>query len=321
MESIQYINRTLIIALTSYIAFIIAISTDANYIKSNILKNYKKLNDSYVERKLQREVKKYTKTITVKMSVIDRVELFLIDKSNIRRFLPFMNFYILLLLSLLLFIISYFFIYDFLQFSISSIIIAAVFFFIPSIVLEVMGFYNSDFTRKKLAYFISILVQWIGVKEDIIYAFEKSIPAISEPLKSYIKDMIIQVKMGMDAEDALTLLQMKIGNPQFMDFILNIKQSIKFRGDIKMLLKNMEAQFYKLEKEFNRRKISTFWDRIYIIFAMVLVIAVAYYFIKSNPKALNYYTNTMAGKGYITIFAFLYGAGFFELLGISRFKH
>ena len=314
-------NHVLILMVTSYIAWLIAISTNGDYIKTELKKGYKKLNEGYIDRRLQREVKKYTKTITVKMSFVDKVELFLIDKSNIRRFIPFMNFYVLLLISSLVFFIAYVTIYDFLRFSPSSAMIAGVFFFVPSIMLEIMGFYNSDYTRRKLGYFISVIMQWVDVKEDIIYAFEKAIPVVGEPLKSYIRDMTVQVRRGMDPQDALTILKMKIDNPQFTDFILNIKQNIKYRGNLKVLLNNMEEQFYKLEQEFNRRKISTFWDKIYIVLAMILVIFVAFMLIRSNPKALNFYTNTQEGKIYITLFAFLYGIGFYIMTTISRFKH
>lgn len=321
MDILIKINGVLLVALSSYIAWLIAASTDANYIRDNIKKSYKKLNEGYIDRRLQREVKRYTKTITVKMSLIDKVELFLIDKSNIRRFIPFMNFYVLLFISLLVFVISYIFIYRFLKFSISSFIISGIFFFIPFIILEIMGSYNSDYTRRKLGYLISILRQWIDVKEDIIYAFEKSISSIGEPLRRYIRDMTVQVRRGMDPQDALDLLQMKIGNPQFTDFILNIKQNIRYRGDLKVLLCNMEGQFYKLEQEFNKRKISTFWDKIYIVMAMIFVIIIAFMLIRSNPKALNFYTNTTPGKLYLTLFAALYAAGFYMMTTISRFKH
>lgn len=321
MDILIKINGAFIIALSSYISWIIATSTDTDYIKTSIKKGYKKLNEGYIDRRLQRQVKRYTKTITVKMPLVDKIELFLIDKSNIRRFIPFMNFYVLIFAALLLFAISYIFVYSFLKFSISSIIISGISFFMPFIILEIMGLYNSDYTRRKLGYFISILRQWIDVKEDIIYAFEKSILTLGEPLKSYIKDTTVQVRRGMDPQDALTILQMKIGNPQFTDFILNIKQNIKYRGNLKILLSNMEEQFYKLEQEFNRRKISTFWDKIYIVIAMILVIVIAFLLIRSNPKALNFYTNTIQGKLYLTLFAVFYGIGFYIMTTISRFKH
>lgn len=315
------INGALIVALSSYVAFLIAVTTNTDFIRNNFKRGYKKLNDGYMDRQLQRQVKRYTKTITVKMSLMDKVELFLIDKSNIRRFIPFMNFYVLLLVSLLVFAISYVFMYRFLRFAISSFIIAGIFFFIPVIILEIMSLYNSDYTRRKLGYFISIIRQWIDVKEDIVYAFEKSVSSVGDPLKSYIVDMTVQIRRGMDPQDALTLLEKKIGNPQFTDFILNIKQNIKYRGNLKVLLSNMEEQFYKLEQEFNRRKISTFWDKIYIVMAMIFVIIIAFLLIRSNPKALNFYTNTIQGKLYITLFTMLYGIGFYMMTTISRFKH
>jgi len=321
MDILIKLNGVLIMAVTSYIAWFIANTINTEYIKESVKRGYKRINDSYNDRRLQRQVKRYTKTISVKMSFVDKIELILIDKSNIRKYIPFMNFYVLVLFSSILFVISYMLVYKFLRFSVSSFILSSIAFFAPFILLEIMGVYNSEYTRRKLGYFISILRQWIDDKEDIIYAFEKSVPALVEPMKSYIRDLTIQVRRGMDPQDALTLLQMKVGNPQFTDFILNIKQNIKYRGDLKVLLSNMEEQFYKLEQEFNRRKISTFWDRIYIVLAMIFVIVVAYMLIKSTPEVLNFYTNTTPGKLLLTFFTMLYSAGFYILITISRFKH
>lgn len=315
------INGALIVIISLYVAFFAAAAANTDFIKDSIKNGYEKLNNGYIDRQLQRQVKRYTKTITVRMSLVDKIELFLIDKSNIRRFISFMNFYVLLLISIIVFVVSYILVYGFLKFAVSSFIIAGIFFFIPTVILEIMGLYNSDYTRRKLGYFISILRQWVDVKEDIIYAFEKSVASVSDPLKSYIVDMTIQIRRGMDPQDALTLLEKKIGNPQFTDFILNIKQNIKYRGNLKVLLSNMEEQFYKLEQEFNRRKISTFWDKIYIVIAMIFVIIIAFLLVKSNPKALNFYTDTMQGKLYITLFTMLYGIGFYIMATISRFKH
>lgn len=317
------INGALIMALSSYVAWLIAASTNAEYIKGSIKEGYKKLNEGYIERRLQRQAKEYTRTISTKMSVIDKVEIFLIDKSNIRRFVPFMNFYVLLLISLLVFVVSYISIYGFLKFSVSSLIISGILFFIPAIILQLMGAYNSEHVRRRLGYFISVIREYINAKEDIIYAFERSVikGKIAEPLRSYINDTVIQVRLGMDPQDALDLLKEKVSNPQFSDFILNIKQNIRYRGDLKVLLCNMENQFSKLEEEFNRRKISTFRNKIYIVLAMAFVIIVAYMLIRTNPKALNFYTNTTPGKLYLTLFAALYASGFYMMTTISRFKH
>ena len=83
-------------------------------------------------------------------------------------------------------------------------------------------------TRRKLAYFVSILVRWVAVKDDIIYAFEKSMDSgLSEPLRSYVRDMVIQARNGMDPLVAMDILRIKVDNEQFSDFILNIKQNYK----------------------------------------------------------------------------------------------
>ena len=70
--------------------------------------------------------------------------------------------------------------------------------------------------------------------------------------------MIIQVNRGVEPLEAISMLEMKVDNPQFRDFIVNIKQNVKHRGEIRKLLSNLEEQFYKIEEEYNRRKILTY---------------------------------------------------------------
>ena len=68
--------------------------------------------------------------------------------------------------------------------------------------------------------------------------------------------MVIQVRRGIKPEDALDILRMKVNNPQFGDFIINIKQNVKHRGDTKSSFQYGRAVL-QMEEEYNRRKIST----------------------------------------------------------------
>ena len=226
--------------------------------------------------RLNSKVHRYSKAVSIKMSLSERINVVFIERSNIRRLVPFFNSKLLIaicLISLMLIIAP---IAGTIKFLPSAIIIALLFSLWPIAVLDIMGRYNSARIRRKLSSFISILSRWCAVKEDIFYAFEKSLSSgIEEPLKSFIKDMVIQVKRGIEAEKALEMLQMKVTNSQFADFIINIKQCIRSRGDIRKLLGNLEDQFYKIEEEYNRRKISTHKDRIVIYIVMVAVLVLS----------------------------------------------
>lgn len=309
--------------LLAFTLSIIIIKSFGKFRSSRFFKqSLKNLNAEYDKKRLNKEIKKYTSTIIVDMSLAEKVELYLIDKSNIKRYIPFMSFSFLSFTCLLIYIFTYMIVVKILNFIPSSIIISLLFSFIPVFVLDIMGRYNSEKVRRKLAEFISVLSRWCAVKEDIFFAFEKSIESgIGEPLNTFIKDMLVQVNYGIDPIEALDILQMKVDNSQFKDFIINIKQSMRHRGNIRKILTNLEAQFYKIEEEYNRRKISTYKDRLIVYFVMFAVLLIGYNFLTINPKVKEYYMKTLQGKSLLSIFSLLYAYGFYMTFKISSFKH
>lgn len=256
------------------------------------------------------------------LNTFERLELLYIEKSNIRHYIPFLNLPVLLAISAILFIVVYRPVFKLLEFIPSAIVISAVISLIPLFALDLLSRYNSETVRKKLSEYISVLNRWCSVKEDIMYAFEKSLSSnIGEPLQTFIRDMVIQVNRGMDPSEALDLLQKKVDNPQFRDFVINIKLSLRHRGDMIKLLSNLESQFYRIDEEYNRRRISTYRDRMLIYFIMFAVLAAAYFFISFTPQVGNFYLHTMEGKLLLMVFSGMYALGFYLTAGIMKFKH
>lgn len=319
MRYILVVNTVLLIFFTLVLA--VLISRRLN-LKKLIYEPLSRLNSDYLERRLRREVKKYTRTISIKMSFAEKVELELIDKSNIRSILPFMNFYTLHIICAIIFALSFDPIYRILYFLPSTIIICFLIAMIPVFILDLLGRYNSEKVRRDLADFIAVLNRWCAVKEDIFYAFEKSVDSgIGEPLRTFIKDMNTQVKRGIDPIEVLDILRIKVDNAQFRDFILNIKQTIRSSGDIRKLLTNMEAQFYRIEEEYIRRKISLYKDRMVIYATMFIVLFAGFYFIKHNSQVQNYYLGTVEGKLLFTLFSVIYVAAAYLSTKISKFNY
>lgn len=255
------------------------------------------------------------------MSLLERIELLYIGKSNIRHYLPFMNVYILMLTIVLIFIAVYRPVNGLLRFIPSSVVISGIISISPLFALELLSRYNAETIRRKLSEYISVLSRWCSVKEDIIYAFEKSLVSnVGEPLQTFIRDMVIQVNRGMEPGEALDILQMKVDDPQFRDFIVNVKLSIRHRGDIIKLLSNLENQFYKIDEEYNRRRISTYKDRMLIYLIMFAVLGVGYFFIRLSPQVSSFYLDTVTGKLLLMIFSGMYAFGFYLTAGITRFR-
>lgn len=311
----------LLAAMTVYAAVLIANGISLKSISGHINAGYQVLNESYHDRRLAREAKRNTKTISIDMSIADKVELYLIDKSNIRRYIPFMSFYVLIAISGAIFVGLYGVVYRILYFAPTTIVLCGIFAAIPFMILDLLGRYNSEIVRRRLADFLSVLLRWCAVKEDIFFAFERSIDSgIGEPLKSYIRDMVIQVKRGMDPVQALDILLLKVDSELFKDFILNIKQCLKRQGNIIKLLSNMEEQFYSIEREYNRRKISTYRDRLIILCVMFGVLIVGYALLQM-PQVNAFYMGTIHGKLLLLLFAVLYAAGFRQFTKINKFNH
>jgi Flp pilus assembly protein TadB len=255
------------------------------------------------------------------MNLLERIDLLYIGKSNIRHYLPFMNVYILMLMIILIFAVVYRPVNSLLKFFPSAAVISGIISISPLFALELLSRYNAETVRRKLSEYISVLSRWCAVKEDIIYAFEKSLVSnVGEPLQTFIRDMVIQVNRGMEPWEALDLLQMKVDDPQFRDFIINVKQSIRHRGDILKLLSNLENQFYKIDEEYNRRRISTYKDRMLIYFIMFAVLGIGYFFIRMSPQVSSFYLDTMTGKLLLTAFSVMYAFGFYLTAGITRFR-
>jgi Flp pilus assembly protein TadB len=313
------LNSVLLVCATVLLACLAAKKTDMRRIVLSSLELFGRRN---YERTLKQQVKKYTKNTLDKSDFVERIEIGLIDRSNIRKYIPFLNFYVLTALSAVIFAAVFRPVHSILLFVPSTIIICFLISLMPLFILDLMGRYNSEKIRKKLAGFISVLSRWCAVKEDIFFAFDRSIDSgLGEPLRTFIRETVIQVNMGILPADALNMLQMKVDNAQFKDFIINIKKSIEHRGDLVKLLTNLEGQFYKIEEEYNRRKISTYRDRVIVYLIMFGVLATAYFFLKLNPDVEAFYLQTLQGKFLLTLFCFLYTAGFAVTAGISKFRY
>lgn len=278
--------------------------------------------DSIDERKALQQLYRYTSTIKIKMSPFDKLEFNYIEKSNIKKIVPFMNIYILFILSAILFVAFYQPIYQITYSPIATIILSSIFTILPFIGLDLLKRRNVEVVRRDLAIFTSILGRHCCVKEDILYAFEKSIDSgIREPLKTYIRDLTIQVKKGLDIQESLTLLSMKVDSPQFRDFVLNISQNLQSGGNIIKLLQNLEEEYFRLEKEYKHRKITTLKDRLILFGSMFGAIAIAFYFLKNNPQVMKFYLNTASGQGLLILFSLMFLAAFLISLKISNFNY
>jgi membrane protein YdbS with pleckstrin-like domain len=192
----------------------------------------------------------------------------------------------------------------------------------PLVILDTLRQYNDQRTRGEMIHLLSLLGQWYIITEDVIKSFEKaSEHQLAEPLSTYIDDFVVQVHSGFEVSQALDLLNRKVESNFFNLFIVNIDQAIKNRGDVGIMLKNLEDEAYQLQEEFNRRKMSMVNDKIIIYCTMLLVLMIGYHFLVLNEITEAFYFHTDLGRGLVVVFCILYLVGFFIAMGLSKLEY
>ena len=264
---------------------------------------------SLEKRRTRQEAVRLLHRNNLKPTLIDLLEIKLIDKPNLRKLIPFMDMKLLLLVECLIVGISFQGLSGIFVFPPTTAVMAILVAGVPIMILDLIGRYHASKIRRRLCDFVSCVGRWLAVKEDLVFAFEKSAPMMEEPLSSYLKEMVIQIKMGVPPENALDYLALKIDSAHFRDFVINVKGNLKCRGDIRRLITILEKQFYEIEKEYIRRNISSSGDRIllYVIAAFSLILCL--YMLLLVPSARQFYTETTVGKIIMMVFGLLFGGG------------
>lgn len=245
-----------------------------------------------------------------------------IEQTTLRKYIPWITVTRSFVILLILYVGSFSLVYCKSASIGLSIALASIGLLSPLVVLDTLRQYNDQRTRGELIHLLSLLGQWYVVTEDVIRCFEKvSENRLVEPLATYIDDFVIQVHSGFEVTQALELLNRKVESSFFNMFIVNIDQAIKNRGDVGIMLKNLEDEAYRLQEEFNRRKMSTVNDKIIIYCTMLLVLVIGYHFLVLNNTTEQFYFHTPLGRLLVVIFCMLYLLGFFITMGMSRLEY
>jgi Flp pilus assembly protein TadB len=311
------------VILISLLFFVIFATKNLNLsvIQFMFSKGVNNIRNMYKGQKLADNLKMATRTLNIKLTWIETMEIRYVDKPLLRQLVPFANIYVVFVANLILFLIGFWITYMktyHIGFGIVFGVILSSFLFV---LLDLRTKYLCEHIRNMMATWVSTLNKASDTKEDVIYILESSIETAQEPLKSYIFECVVQMKNGMNSYDALDFLRKKIDSEQFKDFIMNLKQNVKHRGNIKKLIANCEEEFFTLQEEYERRKITTFSSRIRIYIMMVFVLAVGYFLIQLNPSVKEYYFNNPIGKWVMTGFLAVYFIAFVISTKITNFNY
>ena len=113
---------------------------------------------------------------------------------------------------------------------------------------------------------------------------------------------------------AFSLLEKESRSEDFRYLIKNVRFAAEKGGNLQMLFKGMEEQYFKIDEEFFKRRISTLRDRVAVYFTIFLVIGTGIWFIGNNAVAKTFYMGTVNGNLLLVAFVLMFGAGILVMM-------
>lgn len=127
-------------------------------------------------------------------------------------------------------------------------------FFLPQIVLKILAIVNSGKTDKLLIDYINLLINFCGIKDDIVYAIENASKFIADPLKLFSEEFVFEVRHGITPYNALMNLSTKIENDQFKFICKSLALASKNSNNFNKILNKQKDTYMDLyEKEMEKK--------------------------------------------------------------------
>lgn len=201
----------------------------------------------------------------------------------------------------------------------NSIIVATALGLLPVIgvysLMDINERYWEDREMKQITFFLMTMAKWSSVKNDLVYCLKKTSESnIKKPLGTMVTTTLGRIYGGMTPGTAFGLLEEEARSEDFQYMIKNIRFAAEKGGNLQKLFKSMEEQYFKIDEEFFKRKISTLRDRIAVYITIFMVIGTGIWFIGNNLVASTFYLKTLNGNLLLMVFVLVFGAGIMVMM-------
>lgn len=256
----------LIFCIVFFLLTAVVLNTDFAALKNRFFeRNVDDLLDRAYNRKYHGKVMLY-----IEQSIV---------KSNIKFYIKFYGVLLHLLISTGVFLIFY--VSNFLSnYFIVKVSFGLIGFFIPFIVLKLMGYLMESRVKKQSIVWMTGVRNYNRTINDIFKAFEFTIDSTPEPLSSYTKSMVLKHKAKISQAKCLNDFQANVGQHSELGlFIDNLKLSIYEGADVNRLIEeyisDME-KLYEIEDGFVAEEIAANVAVYFLIAIVILGVRVIY---------------------------------------------
>jgi Flp pilus assembly protein TadB len=177
-------------------------------------------------------------------------------------------------------------------------------------IIDISEKYIEDKEIKQITFFLMTMAKWSGVKNDLVYCLKKiGEIGMKKPLGPMVRTTLGRIYGGMTPSAAIGLLEKESRSDDLRYLVKNIRFAADKGGNLQKLFKGMEEQYFKIDEEYFKRKISTLRDRTAVYMTIFMVIGIGIWFIGSNPAAGTFYLNTLTGNLLLAAFVLVFVAG------------
>ena len=230
---------------------------------------------------------------------------------SIRKFEIYnINFKIIVIACLILYIISFILIYISIKNVFAVVLMSLLPTLLPYIIYDIILQAMLEKEQKQVTVLVMILAKWSLVRNDLIYCIKKACESdIKNPIKRLVNRTYIRINSGMNPIKALEVLEKEAFSENFKYLVKNIQFSAKKGGNLSLFFKSAEKQYFLVDEELYKRKISSYRDKVTIYIVMISVLLIAVIFISKEQRIVEFYFKTMLGQNLIGIFCFMYCVG------------
>jgi len=176
--------------------------------------------------------------------------------------------------------------------------------------------------RQQTLLLITLLNRWCQVREDLLFAFERSLDTgLDEPVRTYVDDLVVRIRGGMPVDEALSLFQSCSDQEHFQDFVIAIRFNFRYRGNIAALMDILEMQMNRVEEEYVRRRISSSRDRSLTVGIMLAAPFLYLFILLRNPINRSFFFDTAMGWLSLLIAVLAYLSGLALFWSVNRQSH
>lgn len=178
---------------------------------------------------------------------------------------------------------------------------------VPYMGYDMFVTYSREKEQKQIVALLMVLSKWSCVKNDLVFCLRKAERAgLKKPVQGMLSRGMVRIDRGMDISRAIHMMEEESRGEDMRYMIRNIRFSGEKGGNIAGIFRQMEEQFFRMNEESYKRKISTFRDRMFVHFSMLMVLWVGFHLVSQNPSASVFYLETSLGNVLVGIFALLF---------------